>query len=294
MRRKPSITGVIASTALFLAVAGGGAYAADNYIITSTHQIKPSVLKKLAGDVGPAGPRGPRGAVGATGAQGSTGTAGPKGAAGATGAQGSTGPAGPQGPAGATGPIGPRGWEGDKGDTGSQGQKGDTGATGSQGQKGDTGATGPAGPEGPAELESTRLCAPDLCIDADPNSGGSGGWGWDYVANAAVTDLTVGTTHQLTVTAVQDNGEQADGSITLTWNPTDFAGPTADASGDGTCASASTGNALTCTYTDLSHQYKSVPFNFTALSDNPDAQVVATVLVNGETASEVFPVAITG
>jgi hypothetical protein len=44
----------------------------------------------------------------------------------------------------------------------------------------------------------------------------------------------------------------------------------------------------------MSHQYKSVAYDFTALSDNPDAQVVATVVVNGETASEVFPVAITG
>ena len=114
------------------------------------------------------------------------------------------------------------------------------------------------------------------------------------MANAAVTDLTVGQSYPLTVTVVQDNGEQADGSITLTWNPTDFAGPTTDAANDGTCVTASTGNALTCSYTDMSHQYKSVPFNFTPLSDNPDAQVVATAVVNGETASEVFPVAITG
>jgi hypothetical protein len=286
LRRKPTITGVIASTALFLAVAGGGAYAADSYIITSTHQIKPSVLRKLAKDVrgprgtgGPAGPQGVQGLPGATGQQGSQGTAGQQGLT---------------GPQGATGSSGPRGWKGDQGLQGDQGQQGDQGVQGATGPQGATGQQGATGPEGPAELESTRFCAPDLCIDADPNSGGSGGWGWDNVANAAVTDLTVGQPAQLVVTVIQDNGEQADGSITLTWNPSDFTGPTADASGDGTCETASTGNALTCSYTDLSHQYKSVPFNFTPLSDNPDAQVVASVLVNGETASEVFPVAITG
>ena len=274
LRHKPSISGVIAATALFLAVAGGGAYAADSYIITSTHQIKPSVLNKLASDA--RGAAGPQGIQGATGPQG------------ATGQQGSQGPAGPQGlvgPQGATGPTGPmgqRGWDGH------QGPKGD------QGPNGDTGPQGATGPEGPAELESTRFCTPDVCIDADPNSGGSGGWGWDSTTNSAVTDLTVGQSYPLTVTVVQDNAEQADGSITLTWNPNDFTGPTSGSDGSGTCVTASTGNALSCTYTDMSHQYKSVAYDFTALSDNPDAQVVATVVVNGETASEVFPVAITG
>ncbi|HEY1776231.1 MAG TPA: hypothetical protein VGG41_08745 [Solirubrobacteraceae bacterium] len=289
MRRKPSITGVVASTALFLAVAGGGAYAADSYIITSTHQIKPSVLRKLARDV--RGPRGTRGLAGPQGIQGLTGAAGQQGPQGPAGKQGITGS---QGVIGATGLTGPRGWKGAQGDPGSQGTQGPQGSQGSQGPQGDQGPQGATGPEGPAELESTRFCAPDLCIDADPNSGGSGGWGWDNVANAAVTDLSVGQSYPFTVTVVQDNVEQTHGSITLTWNPSDFTGPTADASGEGTCATASTGNALTCTYTHLSNQYKSVPFNFTPLADNPDAQVVATVNVNGETASAVFPVAITG
>ena len=274
LRHKPSISGVIAGTALFLAVAGGGAYAADSYIITSTNQIKPSVLNKLAKDA--------RGAVGPQGIQGATGQ---QGAAGQQGSQGPAGPqglVGPQGATGATGPMGQRGWEGQ------QGPKGD------QRPKGDAGSQGATGPEGPAELESSRFCTPDVCIDADPNSGGSGGWGWDYTTSSAVTDLTVGQSYPLTVTVVQDNAEQADGSITLTWNPNDFTGPTSGSDGSGTCVTASTGNALSCTYTDMSHQYKSVAYDFTPLSDNPDAQVVATVVVNGETASEVFPVAITG
>ena len=116
MRRKPSITGVIAATALFLALAGGGAYAADSYIITSTHQIKPSVLKKLANDVrGPRGTRGPAGAQGLTGAQGPQGQQGQQGPQGAAGATGQQGEQGVQGPQGQQGPQGPQGDPGQSG-----------------------------------------------------------------------------------------------------------------------------------------------------------------------------------
>lgn len=177
---------------------------------------------------------------------------------------------------------------------GPPGAPGIPGAPGSTGPRGATGSAGATGAEGPAELESTRSCTPDLCIDADPNSGGSGGWGFDFATNSAVTDLTVGTPASLTVTVVQDGAENADGSITLAWNPSDFNGPTAGADGSATCTTASTGNAMSCTYTDLSHQYKSDSFTFTPLADNPDAQVEATVSVSGEQASAVFPVAISG
>ena len=90
---------VIASLALVFAMTGG-AYAAKKYLITSTKQISPSVLKSLQGKAGPVG------------------------AAGAAGAQG---PAGPAGSAGAQGSPGP------KGDTGAPGAKGATGATGQTG-----------------------------------------------------------------------------------------------------------------------------------------------------------------
>jgi len=189
---------------------------------------------------------------------------------------------------GATGATGATGSEGDRGHRGRRGE------TGEQGPIGNTGATGATGAVGPSELESSRSCTPTLCIDADPNSGGSGGWGFNNVLNAPVTDLTVGQTYSFTVTVVQDGAENADGSITLTWNPTDFAGPTAGSDGSAVCATASTGNALSCTYTDLAHQYKSDSFSFKALADNPDAQVGVNVEVNGEEASALFPVAITG
>jgi hypothetical protein len=80
--RKPSVPMLLALVALFVAL-GGTAVAAKHYLITSTSQIKPSVLKALKGH------------------------AGPPGAAGASGAAGPQGPQGSQGPQGPTGPPGP-------------------------------------------------------------------------------------------------------------------------------------------------------------------------------------------
>ncbi|HWF36708.1 MAG TPA: hypothetical protein VG295_15110, partial [Solirubrobacteraceae bacterium] len=60
-RRRPTYAGVAATLALVLAMSGG-AFAASKYIITSTKQIKPSVLSKLKGNRGPAGPKGATGA----------------------------------------------------------------------------------------------------------------------------------------------------------------------------------------------------------------------------------------
>lgn len=105
-------TTVIATLALVFAMTGG-AYAAKKYLITSTKQISPSVLKALQGKVGRAG------------------------AAGKNGANGTNGSNGAQGPAG---PVGPEG----------KGTQGVAGATGKEGPTGKTGATGATGPEGKA------------------------------------------------------------------------------------------------------------------------------------------------
>ena len=102
---------VIAGLALVFAMTGG-AYAAKKYLITSTKQISPSVLKQLQGKAGAAG------APGAAGAQGAQGPAGPVGAAGAGGAKGETGPAGAKGATGATGAKGATGATGATGETG--------------------------------------------------------------------------------------------------------------------------------------------------------------------------------
>ncbi len=81
---------VIASFALVFAMTGG-AYAAKKYLITSTKQISPSVLKSLQGKAGLAG------ANGAPGAQGPGGPAGPAGAKGENGAAGFNGTNGTNG-----------------------------------------------------------------------------------------------------------------------------------------------------------------------------------------------------
>jgi hypothetical protein len=91
--RKPSPAGVIASLALFFAL-GGTALAAKHYLITSTSQIKPSVLGALHGSTGARGQTGSAGATGATGGAGANGQPGPVGGAGAQGPQGPAGPAG--------------------------------------------------------------------------------------------------------------------------------------------------------------------------------------------------------
>ena len=105
---------VVAGLALVFAMTGG-AYAAKKYLITSTKQISPSVLKQLQGKAGAAG------------------------APGVAGAQGAQGPVGPQGPAGANGAQGDRGPQGERGATGVQGLQG------KEGKQGATGATGTSG-----------------------------------------------------------------------------------------------------------------------------------------------------
>jgi hypothetical protein len=75
---------LVAWLALFVAM-GGTSLAASHYVITSTKQIKPSVLKKLKARRGASGPRGLSGLQGAPGVPG---------AKGSDGSQGGSGPAG--------------------------------------------------------------------------------------------------------------------------------------------------------------------------------------------------------
>jgi len=97
-----SYANVVATLALVFAMSGG-AYAAGRYLITSSKQISPKVLKTLKGAPGKAGAQGP---AGAAGAQGPAGAAGAKGEAGAPGARGEMGPPGAKGEAGAPGKEG--------------------------------------------------------------------------------------------------------------------------------------------------------------------------------------------
>jgi hypothetical protein len=103
---------VIATFALLFAMSGG-ALAASHYLITSTKQIKPSVLASLKGKAGAAGKTGPAGPAGA----------------------GSQGPAGAKGEAGKEGPVGKEGLAGKEGTPGKEGAPGKEGSPWTAGGK---------------------------------------------------------------------------------------------------------------------------------------------------------------
>ena len=105
VRKRMTYANVVATLALVFAMSGG-AYAASKFLITSTKQIKPSVLASL------------------------------KGKAGANGAAGAQGPAGPAGPAGGVGPQGPAGTAGTNGNPGPEGKEGKAGKNGTNGKEG--------------------------------------------------------------------------------------------------------------------------------------------------------------
>jgi len=81
LRRHLNYANVVATLALVFAMSGG-ALAASHYLINSTKQINPKVLKKLKGNAGKTGPTGPQGANGAAGGTGPPGSKGATGAAG--------------------------------------------------------------------------------------------------------------------------------------------------------------------------------------------------------------------
>ncbi|HEY5261420.1 MAG TPA: hypothetical protein VIJ33_04865, partial [Solirubrobacteraceae bacterium] len=87
IRRRFTYANVALTLALVFAMTGG-AYAAKRYVITSTKQIGPTVLKQLRGKAGPAGPEGKQGPAGANGKDGAQGPAGANGKEGASGANG--------------------------------------------------------------------------------------------------------------------------------------------------------------------------------------------------------------
>jgi len=102
LRRRLTYTNVGVTLALFFSMSGG-ALAAGHYLITSTKQIKPSVLSALKGKAGPAGATGSAGVAGNAGAPGLQGPVGIKGETGPEGKEGKEGKAGKNGTNGTTG-----------------------------------------------------------------------------------------------------------------------------------------------------------------------------------------------
>jgi hypothetical protein len=90
MRRHISYANVTATLALLLAMSGG-ALAANHYLLNSTRQINPKVLKALKGRRGATGKQGVVGLGGAIGPQGVEGPPGPRGARGEQGKVGAQG-----------------------------------------------------------------------------------------------------------------------------------------------------------------------------------------------------------
>ena len=90
IRRRVTFVNVAMTVALVFAMSGG-AFAAGKFLVTSTKQISPKVLKSLQGKAGPNGAQGPAGPAGPTGSAGGQGPQGAQGPGGAPGAKGENG-----------------------------------------------------------------------------------------------------------------------------------------------------------------------------------------------------------
>ncbi|MCW2978414.1 MAG: collagen alpha-2(XI) chain-like [Solirubrobacterales bacterium] len=144
-RFRPTYSNVVATLALFFALAGG-AWAATQLpkeSVGSAQLAKGAVTPAKLSDQAKKGFTGARGEAGAQGALG------PRGNEGQRGENGAAGATGPQGIRGATGATGATGSRGEPGETGLRGERGERGPIGEHGEKGDTGQRGLEGPPGP-------------------------------------------------------------------------------------------------------------------------------------------------
>jgi hypothetical protein len=95
-----------AATLALLFAMSGGALAANHYLLNSTKQISPGLLKKLRGAAGPKGSSGPAGLAGREGPAGKEGATGKEGLAGKEGKEGKEGKQGKEGKEGKEGAPG--------------------------------------------------------------------------------------------------------------------------------------------------------------------------------------------
>jgi hypothetical protein len=103
-----------------------------------------------------------------------------------------------------------------------------------------------------------------------------------------IPTAAAGTSVNLNVGIYQPNGEQGNGSISVSYDNTflTFTG----SSSDGTCAAPTSSgdtSTVTCTFSDLSHSATSKPFNFTT-SGSGTTTATATATLGTDTATETF------
>ena len=152
LRFRPTYSNVVATLALFFALAGG-AWAATQL---PKESVGTAQLKNGAVTPGKLSAEAKKGSAGARGQAGPQGALGPRGTEGPRGENGAEGATGPQGIRGATGANGAPGQRGEPGEEGARGERGERGLTGDRGEIGATGQQGPRGNEGPIGPEGPR------------------------------------------------------------------------------------------------------------------------------------------
>jgi hypothetical protein len=165
LRKRVSYANVAMTFALVFAMTGG-AWAANKFVITSTKQIKPSILKQLQGKTGPAG------------LAGKDGTAGPAGKDGLNGANGKDGLNGADGKEGAQGKEGKEGKQGLEGKEGSPWTAGGTlpsGKTETGAWTATVGAEGAAFGEAPFPIPLAAATVPATVVLSGTGTGGCEG-----------------------------------------------------------------------------------------------------------------------